>query len=353
MNIPKWLMKQYWRIGEMRAILSLATGMFVLGRWYYSYIPILEPLGLIGALALGTVLTLAFMGVGWVYDKKAKLWTQDIQAKVERNPYRYVPSFADFASILPVIYSLTSILRKTLKQLELPTESLDDFIKYMSVYFSLQPVKDDISRAKSISDEFWQKHSFDHNQQRKDYQTGLLERLKLGFQVSVLRINWIQSITGIFQEILVFGALFSLVIFSDVAVNGSLPTDYLLIGLLFTVPPLTLIIIALGWFYDKKLKIWSVDAAVKVERNPYSYVLEPRLIAFFLPVFMAYLEVIMRIGEELDTGSGGIERFFEYLSAYLRLSPARKDDLEHAKQLRTSLDWVFTSYQKEAIQNEN
>ncbi len=353
MNIPKWLMKQYWRIGEMRAILSLATGMFVLGRWYYPYIPLLEPLGLIGALILGAILTFAFMGLGWVYDKKAKLWTQDIQAKVERNPYRYVPSFADLASNLPFIHSLTFILRKTLKQLELSTEALDDFIEYMSIYFSLQPIKDDISRAKSISDEFWQNHSFGHNQQSKDYKMGLIERLKLGFQVSVLRINWIQSITGIFQEILIFGALFSLVIFSDVAVNSSLPTDYLLIGLLFTAPPLTLVIIALGWFYDKKLKIWSVDAAVKVERNPYSYVLEPRLIAFFLPVFRAYLEVIMRIREKLDTGVEDIERFFEYLSAYSKLSPARRDDLKHAKQLRASLEWVFASYQKEAIQNEN
>ena len=73
MSKAKWIMKQYWRVGTIRALLSLALGMLVLGKYYYIYIPVLSDLDLAGALILGTVLMILFMVVGWIYDDKAKL----------------------------------------------------------------------------------------------------------------------------------------------------------------------------------------------------------------------------------------------------------------------------------------
>ena len=48
MSLSKWIMKQYWRVGTIRTLLSLALGTLVLGKLYYEYIPVLADLGFLG-----------------------------------------------------------------------------------------------------------------------------------------------------------------------------------------------------------------------------------------------------------------------------------------------------------------
>ena len=95
MSKSKWIMKQYWRIGTIRSLSSLALSMLVLGRLYYIYIPGLSDLGLLGALILGTFLILLFIGIGTLYDIKGKMWCPKNQALVDRSVYEYVPNIRD------------------------------------------------------------------------------------------------------------------------------------------------------------------------------------------------------------------------------------------------------------------
>ena len=95
-------MKQYWRVGEIRALSALAMGMLVIGRWYYGYIPILQDWGILGALILGAFLFSGFLAIGWAYDIKARMWSQSNQVSVEKNPYSYVPNFKNAAFEYPI-----------------------------------------------------------------------------------------------------------------------------------------------------------------------------------------------------------------------------------------------------------
>jgi hypothetical protein len=96
-------MKQYWRIGTIRATLALAMGMFSLGKVYYKDIPFLFEMGVVGALIMGTILVLAFLGVGWLYDEKAKLWNEQIQVQTERSVYQYIPNYKNYGFDYPVL----------------------------------------------------------------------------------------------------------------------------------------------------------------------------------------------------------------------------------------------------------
>ncbi|MFW9805155.1 MAG: hypothetical protein ACFFFK_00335, partial [Candidatus Thorarchaeota archaeon] len=77
MSMKKFIMKQYWRVGTIRALLSLAMGMLLLGRLLYVDIPYLQDMGIWGAIILGLLLVLLFMAIGWAYDEKGKMWAPD------------------------------------------------------------------------------------------------------------------------------------------------------------------------------------------------------------------------------------------------------------------------------------
>ena len=68
MSLSKWIMKQYWRVGTVRTLLSLALGTLVLGKLYYGYIPVLADLGFLGAVTFGAFLFLIFLGVSYGGD---------------------------------------------------------------------------------------------------------------------------------------------------------------------------------------------------------------------------------------------------------------------------------------------
>ncbi len=72
-------------------------------------------------------------------------------------------------------------------------------------------------------------------------------------------MNWIQSLTVLFQDVLVFCALYVTLLFPDQVVDGLVPLNYLMLGILFLSLPLYLFLIAAGWYYDKKLRVWSAD----------------------------------------------------------------------------------------------
>ena len=329
-------MKQYWRVGTIRALTSLLLGMLVLGKWYYIYIPVLQDMGLIGALVFGTLLFFFFLGLGWAYDQKARMWSQKIQTATERNPYTYVPNFKLLAKELPIIQVLLHSVRGVLKEVKESTSTLDDFTRYIDLFFKTKPVRKDIFSAEEKALEFIDEHEFLPDEKMEKGRIPLRSRIKLGFETQILRFSWIQSLTGLLQDVLIFGALYVLIIFPWA------PAGYELFFATFGISlPLLLILTIAGWYYDKKLRVWSADTTVKIERNPYSYVAEPYIFSRFLPFFFTYLKTLQKILVKKGNGSPEIIEALEYFDKYSQLVVSRNEDLWSALKIRKSLGNLF------------
>lgn len=329
-------MKQYWRVGTIRTLASLALGMLVLGRLYYGYIPVLNDWGLMGALTLGSVLVLIFMALGWFYDARARMWSAAIQAATERKPYSYVPTFHDQAIDYPIFYVLLSIYHGITEKIGSTSKNIRDLAGYLDEYFSMVAEKSDIQGIQLSSEHFIQEHPLDGREENGEISA--LARLKLGWEVQTLRLTWIQSLTGLLQDVLVFGSLYVLVVFPWVPRESELIVAIGGISL-----PLLVVLVGLGWYYDRKLRVWSVDMAVKVERDPYSYVMEPKLYAFTLPFIYALLAVMKELLENAGAGIQEILTVAQYLEAYSKLDSSNNEDLKRSIQLRRSLPELFTS----------
>lgn len=336
MSKAKWIMKQYWRVGTIRALASLALGMLVLGKYYYEYIPILSDLGWIGAITLGIALILVFLGIGWLYDQKARMWSQKVQASAERNPYYYVPNFKNLTMEYPIFYTLINTMQSVIARMGYDSEKIDDLTQYMKGFFQSKPDKKDIRESERRGASFMEKHPFETTKVEGDSRVPVRSRVKLAFETQMLRITWIQSLTGLIQDVLIFGALYVLIIFPSASNELRLFLAVVVISL-----PLLIVLTLLGWYYDKKLKIWSVDTAVKIERNPYSYVAEPYLYSRVFPFFFAFFTTVREIFRVKGISHKEVDETLEYLTKYTELSVSRTQDLKTAQDLRISIGALF------------
>ncbi len=342
----KWLMKQYWRIGSIRTLLALAFGMLTLGRFYSPYVPILDSLGLIGALVLAVILIFVFLIIGWAYDERARLWKESVQVGLERNPYSYVPDFRALAIDYPAAYVIFDTLHRLFKKLNLPAETILDLSVYLDDFFRRNPEnKDDLFSAEELAEEFLEQHPFNRPRKASNKEASLGAKAKKRFQLEVLRVNYIQSFSGLAQDVLIFGALFVTLLYPNVVVStpyGDLvPLDYLLRGILMLSVPMYVGMAIAGWYYDRKLVLWSPEQIVNIERNPYSYVPEPRNYALLLPIYHTFFAVLRELFVSHDMDTIVIDRLALYLHEYLQLSVTRNEDLFEAQRLRSELGAVF------------
>ncbi len=345
MSKLKWMMKQYWRIGTVRALLSLGMGMFVLGKLYYRYVPVLQDMGLLGALVLGTVLFFFFLGVGWAYDVKAKMWSPKTQVGIERNPYRYVPNFKDLAASYPFFNATLRVLEGVFEKLGLDRTWIRDLRVYLARFYSLRPNRRDLQLSERLAAEFMATHPFSRERLPKR-PVGLGARMKLWFELNILRIGWVQSLTGMTQDVLVLAAFYVVFLFPDQVENNAVPIHYLLLGIVLVAVPVMLFVVALGWYYDRKLKAWSADLTVKVERNPYSYVPQPRLYMTVFPYYSAVLTTLRDVFAALDMDTSCLDRAIEFLKEYCTLSVTRDEDMQRARELRKTFGATFVAPQK-------
>ena len=329
-------MKQYWRVGAIRALTSLGLGMLVIGRMYVAYVPILQDMGFFGAILFGTVLFFIFLGIGWLYDIKARMWTQKLQASRERNVYQYVPNFKDRAIDFPLIYALIHTIRNVFRKTNQSTENIDDLIIYMEGFFSGKPVKRDIDNAKMKAKEYWRAYQFQKLEEEDSKKSPWNSRIKLAFETQMLRLNWIQSLTGILQDVIIFGALYVLILYPGVPFEFEL--FFAIVGISL---PLLFVLLVAGWYYDKKLQLWSPDMTVKVERNPYSYVAEPYLFSMVLPFFYTYLLTLRSVLAKKGSNTTDIDEFLKYLSEYCNLRVSKDEDFKGAYEIRKSLGTLF------------
>ena len=93
--VKKYLMVQIWRMQQSQALISIFFWSLTLaGVYYLSYFhPLFTSLGLpsnevaIGTIILFFLIVVAFLFLGLVYDKFLRLWREQTDIAVERNPY--------------------------------------------------------------------------------------------------------------------------------------------------------------------------------------------------------------------------------------------------------------------------
>lgn len=340
MSKIKWFMKQYWRITAIRAWMGLALAMFSLGKVYSEQIPSLNALGLIGALILGSVLVLIFLGIGWLYDVKARMWSPMNQASIERDPYRYIPNYKTYAIDYPAIYAILDVMQQVLSKRGISSGALNDAKSYLHRYFNRSPEREDIVDAQEDCNRFFEDNPF-LGSTGKRKKVGLKGKAKLEFEVTKLRLSWIQDLTGLFQDALVFAAVYVVWIFPGVATNGVVPIGFLIIGFFLLSIPMLFVVTSIGWYYDKKLRVWSPDMIVKVERTPYTFVAYPRDYAIDLPAQYAILEVLREVLLKLKIDASELDSILSYLFDYFDLKASREKDMQKARIMRREYGQVF------------
>jgi hypothetical protein len=320
--------------------------MLVIGQFYYEYIPPLADLGLIGALILSFILIAFFMGLGWYYDVKARMWSPKSQAVIERDPFQYVPGPNSYASEYAIHYAFLSTLQATFQKIGLDDSTIRDLIVYLDDYYNLRPIKKDIRTTPKRAEEYLTEHSFTKDEIPEPKKAGLGSRFKLSFEVQRLRLIWVQQLTGMATDALVFGALFVTLLFPDQVVNDIVPLNYLILGLFVLALPLFFGVTAIGWIYDKKLRIWSPDAAVRAERSPYQYVAPPRAYGIELPIYFTLFETLVEVFKKLDIEPSELERVLKYLTDYASLDVRNDADIAAARELRKSYGKLFTQNER-------
>ncbi|TFG34230.1 hypothetical protein EU527_04215 [Candidatus Thorarchaeota archaeon] len=338
----KWFMKQYWRIGQTRALLSLAMGMLSLGRVYVDSVPVLSDWGFWGAVLIGGILFFVFLGIGWVYDIKARMWSPDMQAAAERDVYKYLPNIKTYTIDYPLIYALLNTMKTTLASMGLSTEKIDDTALYMSKYYGRNPERKDILQAQNDADQFISKYPFqtDSNRNKK---IPFTSKAKLVFSTNVLRLNWVQDLTGLIQDSLVFAGVYIVFIFPDVSIDGKVPLFFLGIGFIIFSVPLLFAQTSLGWYYDKKLRVWSASNIVSVERSPYTYVAFPRQYSMDFPFFLVFLETLRVIYTKIGMDTAKIDWFLEYIGKYGDFRASKESDFLEAQKMRREFGTLFNS----------
>lgn len=330
----------------MRALASLGMSMLVLGRYYYVYIPALADLDLLGALILGVVLVIIFLGIGWLYDERGRMWSQKVQVGVQRDPYRFVPNNRSFAIDFPVTYAVLSTLQGIFQEHGMDTKEVRDLVRYLRDYYDRKPEREDIERAEPVAEEFIDDYPFSNQVEERD-EISLTARLKYGFELGALRLSWVHELTGIYQDVLVFGAFYVTILFPGVAQNNMVPVEYLMLGLLLISFPLLVGITLIGWFYDRKLQAWSANVVVNAERNPFYYVPPPRYHVLELPFFYALLRTLSEILHAENIENREVELTLDYLLEYGKLRVSEDEDISTARELQDSRKDLFGVYPSE------
>jgi predicted PurR-regulated permease PerM len=93
--VKKYLMVQIWRMQQSQALISIFFWALTLaGVYYLSYFhPFFTSLGLpktevaLGTIILFFLIVVGFLIAGLIYDRFLKLWREQTDIAVERNPY--------------------------------------------------------------------------------------------------------------------------------------------------------------------------------------------------------------------------------------------------------------------------
>lgn len=97
---------------------------------------------------------------------------------------------------------------------------------------------------------------------------------------------------------------------------------------------LLVVFLIIGYMYDKIFVMWGPQQEVVVERNPFSYVPQPRDRIFWFPVYSSILSACNDIAEALDLDTSVINDTRKYFSSLEAFRPERADDIDKADALK-------------------
>ncbi|MFX1485432.1 MAG: hypothetical protein ACFFCP_19840, partial [Promethearchaeota archaeon] len=234
----------------------------------------------------------------------------------------------------PLLFTTMQTLGDVIEKENLDTSAINELTVYLDNFFSRLPEKKDILAAMPEARDFLKSKS---SEELNDRGIPLSFRLKRGFETQNLRLSWIQSLTGMFQDALVFGILYVVILLPLLKD----PIAQLLIGLFLISLPLYIVLVALGWYYDRRLQIWSPDMVVKVERTPYTFVPSPRDLLIDYPFYYAFYTVMREVFLKRGLDATSIERIMVYLQTYMNLTAEDEKDMDTARKLRAAFGPVF------------
>lgn len=161
MRIRKWLMKQQWRVVQIRGIWSLFNGILLLAYAYFKYIPFFEQMGFLGPFAFSGVTLVVFLILGYIYDRVLMMWSPSQEVTVERNPYQYLPSPREQIYWFPIYSAMLNISEELAKKFDVDTQKIEETREYYSQLQALRVErKEDIDAALELRLKFVEKHPF-------------------------------------------------------------------------------------------------------------------------------------------------------------------------------------------------
>jgi hypothetical protein len=161
MGVKKWLMKQQWRIVQIRGIWGLFYGILLLAVAYYEYIPFFVAMGTNGPFVFAGVILFIFLILGYIYDRVLVMWAPSQEVTIERNPYQYVPSPKDHIFWFPLYSALLDVTEVLAKEFDVDTSVIEETREYYAKLQQLRPeIRDNIDKGIELREEFVRTHQF-------------------------------------------------------------------------------------------------------------------------------------------------------------------------------------------------
>ncbi|MCG3254220.1 MAG: hypothetical protein KAX09_10230 [Candidatus Heimdallarchaeota archaeon] len=104
-----------------------------------------------------------------------------------------------------------------------------------------------------------------------------------------------------------------------------------------------------GYLYDRFLRLWTENVTVSVERNPYTYVPQPKELIVSLGWFTHIFSALKQIADKLEIELEGEELMKQQLTHYLSLTVDDSDFEVQASKLKRLTAIMLESY----IESEN
>lgn len=161
MRVRKWLMKQQWRIIQIRGIWGLFYGIMLLAISYYEYVPVISEISTYGPFIFAGLIMIVFLVLGYIYDRVLVMWAPSQEVMMERNPYQYVPSPKDHIFWFPIYAALLDASEKIARDMNIDTYILDETREHYAALSQLKPERSqDIDKGIELRKKFMKKHSF-------------------------------------------------------------------------------------------------------------------------------------------------------------------------------------------------
>ncbi len=161
MRMKKWLMKQQWRVVQIRGIWSLFYGILLLAIAYYEYIPYFANMGTSGPFVFAAIILASFLVLGYLYDRVLVMWAPSQEVNQERNPYQFVPSPKDHIFWFPIYSALLDSTEQLADKFNVDKRAIEEAREYYGKLQKFRPERrEDIDKAIELREAFVKEHPF-------------------------------------------------------------------------------------------------------------------------------------------------------------------------------------------------